>query len=184
MRLRSRRQANCNFPLLLQCLSYTIAHSQTREHAYVLTCKHTPTQMHPCCVCMYASSVSLSVSQETWCFSALFLLFIALQSEIRAILPSTWPSYTFILCTLLRLKDTDAIFFEVQLKWKLSFDPFQPHPWSYCASMVAEKNYKKHIYSYFHTKVVTNVSLCWQQLVLTDVNQKTWLLPRNFFCIK
>ncbi len=76
MRLRFRREANCNFPLLLQCLSYTIAHSQTREHAYVLTCKHTPTQMHPCCVltqfsfafCLSRNRMFRNVLYGLYCF--------------------------------------------------------------------------------------------------------------------
>lgn len=67
MRLRFRQEANCNSPRLLQ--SYTIAHSQTREHAFVLTCNaHTLAQTQPCCVCAQPSSVSLSVSQKTGCF--------------------------------------------------------------------------------------------------------------------
>lgn len=64
MRLCFQQQANCTSPLLLQCLSYMIAHSQTREHAYVLTCKHTPTQIHPCCVCAQFALTSVLQEQD------------------------------------------------------------------------------------------------------------------------
>lgn len=74
MRLRSRQQANCNFALLLQCLSYAIAHFETQK-TRICAPKHAHT--HPCCACA-PDRASLSVSQKRGQFPRLFMVFIAL----------------------------------------------------------------------------------------------------------
>ena len=76
--------ANCNFPLLLQCLSYTIVQSQTCEHASVLSCTHTHPRRctHSLWVCVWVCVCVCVCVCVRACASAPSFIFYIIQNRV------------------------------------------------------------------------------------------------------